>query len=327
MAYAIDIINDCFKKTKQLLFPIKKEYWLKMALVSLFSSNNYSPGNNISQNINSSDFPKGSINIREWIAKLNSNALDFLVNYGLAVGLVFSFFLFFGLILSYLNAVFNFIFIDGVVNKTIKIRKSFSKNKALGASLFFFRIIFSLINFAVFIAIFSPIILAFFSNRLAEFNYWLLIPMVFVFFIIVFIIGIIYFIVNEFLILIMFFNNKSVKYAWVYFKKIAFKKKLQIVLYWFMKIVLGVGAAIISVFLVFFLLILFAIVVLLLLGIGYLIYILIKALLVPLIIIGVILAIILFFAFIYTSSLVTLPIRVFFQYYAILMLEKLEKGK
>ena len=52
--------------------------------------------------------------------------------------------------------------------------------------------------------------------------------------------GIIWFIVNEFLVLVMFFKNKPIKYAWSYFKKIASKKKWEIFIYWIMKILLGI---------------------------------------------------------------------------------------
>ena len=106
------------------------------------------------------------MSFRELISRANSKALDWLSEYGLIIGIIFSALMFIGLIYSYINSVFIFMFIDGVVNKKISIRKSFSKNNPLGVSLFFFRIVFGLINTLISLLIFSPIIIAFFTTAL-----------------------------------------------------------------------------------------------------------------------------------------------------------------
>jgi hypothetical protein len=324
MAYAIDIINNTFELTKKLLFPIKKKYWFKMGLVSLLSSKN-SFGGNSGSGFNRSDLPEdlSSINISE----INSKALDALKKYGIFIGIGISLLFLIGLFFSYITSIFTFIFIDGVVNKKIEIKKSLKKTKSIGTSLFLFKLILGLLNLAIIITIFSPLILSFLNNNLKQFKFLLLIPMTLIFILVQIFFGIVNFLVYDFLVLIMFYKNKPVKPAWKYFKKIASKKKLEIFLYWLMKIVLGIGAGIFSVFVVLFLMLGFLIIAAIIFGIGFLIYILVKSLLLFLIVLGVIMGIILFFAFIYFAAVFTLPVKVFFQYYAILMIEKLEKGK
>ena len=71
MAYAADIINDTFDKTKQLFFPIKLKYWLRMGLVSFFSGSS-SGGSGSNYSSGSRGGRGGDIDIRQAVSTFNS---------------------------------------------------------------------------------------------------------------------------------------------------------------------------------------------------------------------------------------------------------------
>ncbi|MEK6917223.1 MAG: hypothetical protein AABW92_05780 [Nanoarchaeota archaeon] len=113
MGEAINTLEQSFDKTKKLFFPIRKEYWLRMGLISLFGggARHSFSGNNLSLPENP-DF----------------NIVDFISQYGTLIGVLFFFFFFLSLFFTYVGSVFTFMFIEGIVNKNIKIRKSFKQN-------------------------------------------------------------------------------------------------------------------------------------------------------------------------------------------------------
>ncbi|MBN1503399.1 hypothetical protein JW930_07710 [Candidatus Woesearchaeota archaeon] len=325
MAYAVDIINDSFKKTKELFFPIRFKYWVKMGFVNLFTGGNSGGLNDPRYSSNNKDFPSFA-NLRDALYQFNTKSLEFLSQYGLFIGIGAFFLYLIALFFSYISCVFTFMFIDGLVKKDIHIRKSFEQNNPLGLSLFFLRFIIGIVELVITFLIFSPLILAFFRNELSMFNFWLLIPMVLVWLLIVIVFGIFLFLVNSFVIPIMYFKKIPFIPAWKYFKKIAKKKFREIVIYWLFSMILVIGASILYLLLLLIALIPLILVLIVFVLIGVLTYFGISALgselvaLITVILYGIL--VILFLVFLITVLFV--PIPAFFRIYSIEMLKKLE---
>ncbi len=321
MAYATDIIGTSFDRTKELFFPIRPKYWLRMGFISLFA------GQGSGGNFNGSNYsrpgsggPGGSFS--DAVTKFNTEALAFLSQYGFVVGIAFVIFYAISLFFVYINSVFTFMFLDGVVKKDIKIGKSFSDNNSSGTNLFFLRFILGIVFLLIMLLILSPLLIAFISNQLANFNLWLLIPMFLTFFVVAILFGLFWFFVYDFVVPIMYFKKQPFSPAWKHFKKIALKNKLEIFLYWLLKIVLGIGAGIMSLVV----LLLIILVSLLFVGLGVLMFLGLKALAGVMFatIIMVILGVLFFLLWIYAISVVLVPIPAFFRIYSLEMLKKLK---
>jgi hypothetical protein len=323
MAYAGDIINESFNRTKALFFPIRTKYWFKMGFVNLMAGS--SQGGSYNGSNSSGKGLPTDITLKQVIAELNTKALAFLSQYGYIVGIAIILLYFIGLLFSYISSIFTFVFIDGIMKKEIVIGKSFSECKKQGASLFKLRFVVGLISLAITAAIFYPVVAAFFANTLAEFNFWLLIPMFLSIIVFSIPLGVFFFLVEDFAVPIMYTKKCSVGDAWNEFKKIASGKKGEIFLYWLIKIGLGIVAGLGS-FIVVLIIMLPAIALALL---GVLLYFGINALageIVALIIIAL-LAIILVSALSYLIAVVLVPVSVFFRIYSIEMVKKLQEGK
>jgi hypothetical protein len=328
MVYAGDIISSCFTKTKELFFPIRKEYWIKMGLVSMTGGSDN--GGNISNMFNGYNGNSGNnntqseINFRELVIKFNSEALNFMASYGYIVYSIIAIVYVICLIFSYITSIMNFVFIDGIINKEIKIRKSFSENKPIGSSLFVLRFYLGIIVLAGTLACLYPLILAFFKNRLADFNLWLLIPMIVGFIALSIILGIAGFIVNDFLIPLMHSKKCSYSVAFEHFKKISENKKGEIILYWLLKIALSIAAGLLSLIMIIPIILIGIIAIL----VGILLYYLLNAALgqivaiITLIALGIIVLLFLIFA----VGILYVPVPVFFRIYSIEMVRKLEEN-
>ncbi len=329
MVYAGDIITDCWNKTKELFFPIRKEYWVKMGIANIFSWNSAggSGGGNSFGNSGSSNTenPFAGMTFQQIVSQINTQALDFLSKYGYIIGIVIFLLYLLGLFFTYISSVFTFIFLEGILKKEIKIRKSFSENKTQGRSLFFFRFYFGLISLAATLVILSPILYSFFTNRLIEFNLWWLIPIILALIIFYTIVGIFLFLVTDFVVPIMYLKKYTFGQAWDYFKKIAKGKKFEIFMYWLIKIVLGIVSAIAFLLL----LIPFFLIMLLFVVLGVAIFFGIKSIggeliaIITIIILGLIFLIIWAIAY----AIVSVPIPSFLVIYSIEMVKKLDGVK
>jgi hypothetical protein len=293
-----------------------------MGFVSLFAGSNYGGGMG---NLGSSRKPETvsiSVSIRELIAQFNTEALKFISQYGNFIGIAFILIYALCLLFAYLNSIFTFVFIEGIVKKELQIKKSFSDNKNLGTSLFFLRFIVGLITMGGLVIIFYPVISAFFNNTLADFNLWSLLPIGVELIVFLFILMIFMFLVYDFVIPIMYLKKFTFGSAWNYFIKLLSKNKLQILIYWFMKLVLSIGAGILSIMIAIPLLI----ILIPLIIIGVLIYLGSYAVvgLIPAIIITGICGFVVLVLFIYVSAVVFVPLPAFFRLYSIEMVKKLE---
>ncbi|MBN2367647.1 hypothetical protein JXC34_01415 [Candidatus Woesearchaeota archaeon] len=322
MAYAIDIISDSFRKTKELFFPIRLSYWLRMGIANLFGGR--SPGGGGGNGGGSSSYKKqvGDLSLREMVTTFNQGALEFLSNYGVFLSLGVFFLYLIGLFFTYIGSVFTFVFIEGIVKKDLKLRKSFVENNSRGMSLFWLRFVVGLISFFIFLVVVSPALFYFFTNSLASFNFLWLMVMVPSFIVYALVFGIFWFLVYDFIVPIMYFKKYAFSSSWKYFVKIASKKKLEIFLYWLMRLVLGIGSGIV-IFLLMIPMIL-VLVLFILLGVGIYLAVSLLSSVLAVILVSLygtaVLAL-----FIYAICVLTAPISAFFRVYSIEMLKKLEK--
>jgi len=322
MAYATDILGKCVDETKQLFFPIRKKYWLKMGFLSLFSGRNSGSGGN---GFNSSRTSGNNEDISTFFENLKTEGISFFTQYGVLVGIGVFFIWLISLFFVFLNSVFTFVFIEGIIKKDVSIKKGFKNNKKLGVSLFALRFILSLVILLLILLIASPLLYSLIMGNISNFNFWLLIPIGLALFFMLLCFGIFWFLVYDFVVPIMYMKKYSFFRAWNYFKKICKKKKMEIFIYWLMKIALSIGISIVSLFLMIpvFLLMLIIAIPFVLLGVG--IYLLINLLNNTAAILTVIpYGIIVVLLFIYLISVVFVPFKAFMTKYSIEMVKKLE---
>jgi len=130
------------------------------------------------------------------------------------------------------------------------------------------------------------------------------------------------FFVYEFVIPIMYLKKLTFGSAWNYFVKILSKNKLQVVIYWFMKLVLSIGAGIISLIVMLPLLI----ILIPLIVIGVLMYLASNAVagMIPAIVITSVFGFFGLLFFIYLCAVIFVPLPAFFRMYSIEMVKRLE---
>ncbi len=322
MAYAIDILNSAFDKTKKKFFPVKPKFWMRMGFVSLLGST-WGGGFNGSQSSSWKEEMPADMTFSQFISEANTKALDFLSKNSLIVALGLSVVTILSLILSYINSVFMFVFMDGLLSKDFSVRKSFASSREKGVSLFWARFVIGLVFFGVLMVLFFPLISAFFKNELVSFNPVYLIPIVTFFIVIAVIMGIFWFLVYDFVVPIMYIKKYSFVRAWDYFKKIAGKKKFEIFFYWLVKIGLSIAASIVYVILVVILALIFLVFILIAGLLVFLLRLSSPNLVTIAILVACIFFIILFFVFF--TAVITVPIPGFFRMYSIEMVKKLEK--
>jgi hypothetical protein len=148
---AFEFVEPAIDKTRKLLFPIKLKYWFKLGFVSLLSAGNrFGSGSNFS-------FPSSSNKDSSITGNAISNLTD-KINWTL-VGVLAALFVVIGLIFTFIQSVFSFIFIDALVKKDYQIKKSWAQHKSKGISFFWLRLVMGLICLAVVVLIFLPAII------------------------------------------------------------------------------------------------------------------------------------------------------------------------
>ena len=305
MTVAIDTLNSAFSKTKKLFFPIDRAYWL----INLFGGrpgNGFSGGNSYSTSSESPDV----------------NFASFITRYGLLLGIAFIAFFVLMLFFTYLNSVFTFMFIEGVLHKSIKIRKSFRANHSLGLNIFFVKLITGMITIAGIAVILSPVIIALLNGTLSSFNYWLFVPMFLGFFIFFLALIIFWFIVYDFVMPVMYLKNYRFARAWHHVIKKIRDRKGEIGLYWLIKvglsIALNIATIILAIFVAIILLIPFA-----LIGLG-IYFLLLMASQTAAIIVTATYAAVVILLIIYAISVIFVPVAAFFRLWSIEMVRKLK---
>ena len=146
MAYATDIIEDSFNRTREALFkPFNLKKWLKLGFVSFMGArqgnlNNFRLDNSFNKVSNISNF------IKKWWAPL--------LGFGVMIGVIW----------SVLQSIFYFVFIDSIVKNKVEIKKSFKKNGYVGISLFLFRLTIGMIFLTIIGLLSLPLLMPLIQN-------------------------------------------------------------------------------------------------------------------------------------------------------------------
>jgi hypothetical protein len=310
---SIDIIDSCFKKTKEFLFPIKKIVWLKLGLVVLLAegfslkSSNFNFSNNFS---NLSELGQIILNNLQWILW----------------GWFFLFLLSF--IFVFIEVIFDFVLLDSVNNKNCMIKKSLSRTNKKAISYFLFKCLINLIFSFLFITLAIPLLIRLFSVldeplQILSFTYfWISIPLFMI-------IGIFSSIINSIIFNLMmpdmYFNQINSFKSWKKIKILFFRKIREIIMYWIVRFLFGLIGGVISLLIFLFLFLIFILIGLMIFGLGFLISLFVKILMIPLIILGITFGIFLFLLMIYSFIVILVPIRVFFTNYRLEFYKKIIK--
>ena len=307
----VNLIDFCVKKTKDFLFPINKKLWLKLGLVTLLAGMGSS-----STNFN---FNAGK-GIPADFLQIISNNLHWIL-FGFA-GIIIL-----GVIFALIRSLFNFVLLDSVEKMQCLIKKSLSENSDLAISYFLLTFVVNGIFLLAIFALMTPLFIRVFQNinnpQLTAYPYfWISLPIFILLFICLSIInGIIYNLVMPEMYLQRIKSLESFKRMF----RLFFKQIKEVIIYWIMRFLLSIAAGIIGMVVFFILLIGLGLVGGLIFGLGYLISLASSILIVPLIVIGILIGICLFFLFIYAVAVVLVPIPVFFANYRLSFYKSLIK--
>lgn len=311
MAIATNIINDSIQKTKNIFFPINKNFWLKIGLVSLLSHKG------------SSNFNYRLTNPLDLKSLVNFIKSHIYVILAVSTGLFFL-----GILFPIISYTFNFIFLESLFSKKILIKEYFKKFLKNGMSLFWFNFILSMIELILVVSLSIPILMPLIKNwgnlSWSQFSVPYLVFFAIFFILDLIIVGLISFVINNFVIMDMYTRNTKSLDS---FKKMLKLIKLELsesLVYLLMRVVLSIATAIISILIFVALLLIFLIIGAVIAIILYLLYLVLNTKLV-LIILGIIILIILVLIFIYAVAVVLSPIHGFYYLYAYNFFNQLKK--
>lgn len=335
--YALSSIELGLKRTKKLLFnPIQIRLWLKLALI-VFLMGLGGVGGNFNIRGGSGDLPSiaEDLQIPQWISG------DVL----LIAFIVIVFIVSLVLIFAYISAVFSFIFLDSVVREKTEIVAGLKRFLGNGFSLFLFRLVLGISAFLMAIMIilvsFSPLILSLLgylelSQGITLFLviFGLLIAVALIIPLSVFT-GLIQSFTDDFVVPVMYLRGDGLVDGWKKLIRLIKKDWLQFLLYVVINLCLhlisGIVYFILSmtvsvVCLVILLLIAVAVVAVFLVfwALSVDVWGVLSSISAPLLICIILFVIFISLLLSYIIILVNLPIYVFFRYYTILFIQKVD---
>ncbi|MEA3329661.1 MAG: hypothetical protein U9Q06_02865 [Nanoarchaeota archaeon] len=328
---AFSLIEPAIKKTEGLLFgdAFSLKYWMKLGFVSMFSMNRIGGGFKSGGGGRNFTLPSTK---NERVSNITGNAVSkFSGTTAGIVGLIAVIGLMIGLIFNYITSMFTFVFIDALFKKQYSIRQSWGESRSKGCSLFFFRIIIAIITFGGILLIFSPLIIQIASvgigNYFENFNLLFFIGQVLLYLLLlvvwVFLISIFLTFVYDFSLVDVYTNSIGFTSAIRRTFHNLRDQKLEGLVYWLAKLVIGIvtGMAVLLLGIIYLVLLLFVggLLGLIILLPVYLISKSILAIIALSIILGIPFLLLAFYLF----NVLVLPLSVFVRYFAILGYEKL----
>lgn len=265
--YAIDAVDRAFSRTKKALFePFDFWKWVKLAIIIFFvggigsnyggSGTNYQPGPNNYEN----DFPAIEPgNIPDFPYDISGLGLNYIepVSTLAIITAAIIFFILFILIFSYISSTMEFVFVEALVKNEVHLRSYFKKFMRKGFNLLLIRLALGLIFLVLFVLAFLPFIPVLLSDS-PDFAVPALVGGFFWIFGVIIVLALIGAIIGSFFSLaipISIYRDMGILSAFrMVFRN--FKKSWQeILVYWFIRLLLGIGITIL-VFILFMLLIL-----------------------------------------------------------------------
>lgn len=325
MAIATDIISPAINEVKTRFFPVRKNYWLKVGLVSLISSS-FGAGSKNSINFNMPN-PLNTINFPI------SAAVDFIKKHFIALiglgGILF----FFGIIYNIIKHIFSFIMVDSVISGKCEIISYFNKHTKKGFSAFLFWFLITLGNIIFFGLLLLPLIIPLIGN-IGSLSPGLILSLInvpyLIFFIFVLVLDIIVFLVlgfiySNFVIIDMYLKNINAPESFWRMLRLVKKEIFEVFIFLILKIALSIAAGIALFIIIIAFLIILGIIFFIALLLGLAIYKLGIALLVAYIIIAGLIGIALIILWLYAFAVLTSPVPSFFIMYAYLFLTEINK--
>ncbi|SCL75241.1 hypothetical protein L21_1134 [Methanoculleus chikugoensis] len=300
--YAFSRLDGAFQRTKSLLWPIRWDVWLRLALIALFVGGGVSFPNTSGYTFEEGDLPPGVVESLPDIAPL-------IVAFILIVLVI-------ALIWWIIGTVMQFVFVDMLRTGDIHIRPFFGERLGKGVRLFLFQVGLTLILILAMMALILMLVGIGGSGVGGAAFILVFIPFILV---AALLFGIIFLLTNDFVVPIMIHEDCGVIEGWRRLFGTISNNVMQTLVYIVTRLVLGLIAAIVQAVLVILAMVIIAIP-FILVGIVLLAAIqanivLLLALLIPYLVIAVPVAL-----------LIAVPFVTFFRYYGLLVLEGLAPG-
>jgi hypothetical protein len=300
--YAFSRLDGAFQRTKSLLWPIRWDVWLRLALIALFVGGGVSFPNTSGYTFEEGDLPPGVVESLPDIAPL-------IVAFILIVLVI-------ALIWWIIGTVMQFVFVDMLRTGDIHIRPFFGDRLGKGVRLFLFQVGLTLILILAMMALILMLVGIGGSGVGGAAFILVFIPFILV---AALLFGIIFLLTNDFVVPIMIHEDCGVIEGWRRLFGTISNNVMQTLVYIVTRLVLGLIAAIVQAVLVILAMVIIAIP-FILVGIVLLAAIqanivLLLALLIPYLVIAVPVAL-----------LIAVPFVTFFRYYGLLVLEGLAPG-
>jgi hypothetical protein len=316
---AFDSVSPAIAKTKKRLFPFNFKEWFKLSVIAALAGNGFGKSG-FNGGGNSGNIPDSqNLDIGSFIR-------DSIKKYWVVGGIFLLIFFILGTFLSYISNVFQFIFIESILEKKAKF--TFRKNNSKGVSLFFFRFFFTVLSLIIFVALAFPYIYNFMKGNpiIASVGIPYIIfsiTLAIVYFILIWFLLLF---VDDFVVPYMYSKKVSAIFAWKQTWIEVRNNKKETFVYWLARLLLGIATGIVLLLILFSLAIAFFIVGLLIFLLGWLIYKFIGGIII-LMILGAIILITLILFFILLVMLISLPLGVFMRYFSLFNFQNLTKIK
>lgn len=140
---AVDVINPAFQHAKQQLFrPFRFGQWVRLAFVGLLAGEMGSGGCNFNYSFPSTSHPQGSDQSPGSALGLDPAILAGLITFLVVAGLTLF------VLFTYINSVMRFILFDSIIARECHIRKGWNRHGRHGRQLFVWQILLTLAFFA-----------------------------------------------------------------------------------------------------------------------------------------------------------------------------------
>lgn len=312
--YAVDALNESIDRTEKLLFkPFNLKLWLKIGLIVFL--------------LNVSQFAGQGARFTD-MEKLGVEFTGEVIILLLAVMAVI---LFLTLVLSFVEAVFSFVFIEALMEGRVEFVNGFKRNASRGLYLFLFRLVTSIIVLGGIVVLVAAGAFAAITINSELFTIAIILVGILLLIPIMIASGLFFSLTQDFVVPLMFYRNDGVVSGWRRLIGLLSSNLSQFIVYVIIKIAFGMIAGIISLVIA---LLLFGIILVasLVIGGGSVLAWLgltaaapsLESLTVYMVILGAILFVALLIAVQYTVGVITLPIEVFFRYYSLFFIQNID---
>lgn len=217
---AIKNIKPAFEKTLKMLWPIKMNIWIKLALIATFA---------LGVGTTEIDFLTDTLEKN----KVGSQEMTIAA---VIIGVI----LIFGIMMTLIASIFQFIHVKSLITQEIDIVKDFNEQSGRGYGIFLFKLILIALYFIAIMAIMVPTILILTIIENSFIQAFTIIIAVIIFIVLTIIIGVIEWITNSFVIPRIYFNNGYIMENLRHSMNVLMKKPGETIVYILVSICLGI---------------------------------------------------------------------------------------